>query len=197
MLKELVIKNRSYRGFNEARRVTKEELTDLVDCARLTASSVNVQPLKFYIAWEKDEVDRIQPLTKWAKALKEITLPHPGMCPTAFVVILQDTSISDNFPRHMRDVGVVAQTMLLRAAEMGLGGCMIGSFAAGSVREVLNLPENLAPLLVVAIGEPAETVEIREIDPGESTQYYRDENDVHYVPKRKLADVLVSRETLK
>lgn len=70
---------------------------------------------------------------------------------------------------------------------------MIGSFGAGSLKTELNLPDNLAPLLVVAVGEPAETVELVEIGQGESTNYYRDEKDVHYVPKRRLEDIVVAR----
>lgn len=196
MLKDLILKNRSYRGFNENRAITRQELTDMVDCARLTASFVNAQPLKYYIAWKKEEVSKIQALTKWARGLPELQLPHPGMCPTGFIVILQDTAIGDSLARFQKDCGIVAQTILLRATEMGLGGCMIGNFGAGSVKEALNLPEHLAPLLIVAIGEPAETVVIREIESGESTGYYRNEQDVHYVPKRKLDDILITKETL-
>ena len=76
MLKDLVKANRSYRGYDESRRIEKEELMDMVDCARLAASSVNMQPLRYYLAWEKEEVDKIQPLTGWAKGLPELTLPH-------------------------------------------------------------------------------------------------------------------------
>jgi len=43
----------------------------------------------------------------------------------------------------------------------------------------------------VAVGKPDEEIVIREIEKGESTKYYRDENDVHYVPKRKLEDILL------
>ena len=78
MLKDLLKKNRSYRGYNEERQVTEEELTDLVDCARLCPSSINGQPFRYYLAWKKEEVDRIQAQTKWARALKDLTLPHPG-----------------------------------------------------------------------------------------------------------------------
>lgn len=69
MLKDLIRANRSYRGYDESRKITKEELLELVDCARLTPSSVNMQPFRYYLAWEKEEVDRIQALTKWARAL--------------------------------------------------------------------------------------------------------------------------------
>ena len=109
MLKDLVKANRSYRGYDESRRVTKEELMEMADCARLAASSVNQQPLQYYLAWEKDEVDKIQSLTKWAKALPELTLPHPHMCPTAFIVICQNTKRGESLARFQRDVGIVAQ----------------------------------------------------------------------------------------
>lgn len=196
MILDLVKKNRSYRGFDETRRVEKEELVQMVNCARLSASSVNVQPFRYYLAWEKEDVDRIQPLTGWARNLPQLKLPHEGMCPTAFIIICQDTKISDSLPRFQKDVGIAAQTILLAATEMGLGGCMIGNFKAGQVKEALQLPENLAPQLIVAIGKPAETIVIKEIEEGEPTAYYRDENDVHYVPKRKLEDVILCAHTL-
>lgn len=195
MILDLVKKNRSYRGFDETRRVEKEELVQMVNCARLSASSVNVQPFRYYLAWEKEDVDRIQPLTGWARNLPQLKLPHEGMCPTAFIIICQDTKISDSLPRFQKDVGIAAQTILLAATEMGLGGCMIGNFKAGQVKEALQLPENLAPQLIVAIGKPAETIVIKEIEEGEPTAYYRDENDVHYVPKRKLEDVILCAHT--
>ncbi len=190
-LKELAEKNRSYRGYDETRRVTREELTEFVECARLCPSSVNAQPLKYRLVYEKEEVDRLQAQTKWARALPDLHLPHEGMCPTAFIVICQDTRISDSMARYQKDVGIVAQTMLLAATEMELGGCMIGNFVAASVRETLGLPEYMAPMLVVAFGKPAETIVLTEIEDGESTNYYRDEKDVHYVPKRKLEDIIL------
>ena len=193
MLKDLLKKNRSYRGYNEERQVTEEELTDLVDCARLCPSSINGQPFRYYLAWKKEEVDRIQAQTKWARALKDLTLPHPGMCPTAFIVICQDTRLGANLNTYQKDVGIVAQTMLLAAAEKGLGGCMIGNYNADSVKKELSLAENLAPVLIVAFGKPAEEIVIKEIEEGESIAYYRAENDVHYVPKRKLSDILIKK----
>jgi len=188
---KLVHENRSYRGYDHSRKVTKDELLRMVDCARLAASSVNLQPLKYFLAWEEDVVSRIQPLTGWAKNLPEMSLPHKGMEPAAFIVICQDRSIFDSLARFQRDVGIVAQTILLAAVEMGLGGCMIGSFEAGRIKEALHLPDHLTPMLVVAIGKPAEKIVLKEIDDGEPTPYYRDENDVHYVPKRKLKDIVL------
>ena len=78
MLKELLKQNRSYRGFDESRKITREELEDLVDCTRYTPSSVNMQPLKYFLAWQPELAKTIQPLTKWARVLQPMELPHPG-----------------------------------------------------------------------------------------------------------------------
>lgn len=192
MLKDLVKANRSYRGYDESCRITKEELLEMVDCARLAASSVNQQPLRYYLAWEKEEVDKIQKMTNWAKGLPELELPHKGMCPTGFIVICQDTRVWEALARFQKDVGIAAQTILLCATEMGLGGCMIGNFNAGAVKEKLGLAAYLAPLLIVAIGKPSEKVVLTEVGMDEPIAYYRDENDVHYVPKRRLEDIVLN-----
>lgn len=192
MFKELVLKNRSYRGYDESRTVTREELRELVDCARLTPSSVNAQPFQYYLAADKAVVEKIQPLTRWAGALPEHKLPHPGMRPTAFIVICQDLRVGESLNRYQKDVGIVAQTILLAAAEKDLGGCMIGSFNAGAVSSALELKEHFAPVLIVAVGEPAEKIVLTDAEPGGSVTYYRDEQDVHYVPKRKLEDIIIN-----
>ena len=147
--------------------------------------------MKYKIVYEKEEVEAIRPLTRWARALPDMVLPHPNMHATAFIIICQDTDISPNLARYQKDIGIVAQTITLAAVEDGLGGCMIGNFTPDEVKETLNLAENLTPMLIIALGKPAEEIVIKEIDNGESTKYYRDKNDIHYVPKRKLKDILI------
>lgn len=191
MLKDLLKKSRSYRGYDENRRFTREELMELVECTRLCPSSSNMQPLKYYLAWEREDVDKIQMMTRWAGAITDRKLPCEGMCPTAFIVICQDTRISENTTAFLKDVGIVAQTMLLAAAEKELGGCMIGSFNKEGVRESLGLAEYLAPHLVVALGAPAEVIELEDAPEGGSVKYYRDEKDVHHVPKRMLSELIL------
>lgn len=188
--KELVKKNRSFRGYDESYLFTKEQLEDYVDTTRFTASSVNMQPLKYFIAYEKEMVDTIQAMTKWARALPDLDLPYVGKRPTGFIVICQDTNLAPNTQRFMKDVGIVAQTILLQATEEGLGGCMIGNFQPEEVSKTLNFSDNLVPLLIVALGKPDEEIVITDVKDG-ATNYYRDENDVHYVPKRSLQDILI------
>jgi len=190
MIKELAKKSRSYRGYDQSREITREELLELVDCARYAPSSVNCQPFKYMLINTRDVLEKIQPLTGWAGALPNMKLPHPGKCPKAFILICQETNWDADLNRYLRDVGIVAQTMLLAATEHGLGGIMIGNFSPKRIADTLNLPEHIVPMLLVAVGKPDEQIVLTEVEDGESVKYYRDENDVHYVPKRKLADIV-------
>lgn len=191
MLKDLVMKNRSYRGYDESFHFEQKQLEKYIDLTRYTASSVNAQPLKYRIVYNRDEVERIRPMTHWARALPKLNLPHEHKHATAFIIICQDKSISPKLERYQKDIGIVAQTITLAAVEDGLGGCMIGNFNPNEISTALNLSESLVPMLIIALGKPDEKVVIKEIENGKSTKYYRDENDVHYVPKRKLNDIII------
>lgn len=192
MLRDLVLKNRSYRGYDESYRFSREELLDFVDLARQTAASANIQPLKYHIAYEKEQVDQIQPLTRWAGSLPQLNLPYPGTRPTAFITICQDMNIGSNPTSFLPDVGITAQTILLAATEKGLGGCMIGSFEKAELKTLLNLPEHIEPKLVIALGKAAEEITLTEPKEDGSVKYYRSEDGkTHYVPKRKLEDIIL------
>lgn len=188
---KLVRENRSYRGYDSTYEVSKEELTQLVEFARLTPSGMNRQPLRYRIAFEKSEVAKIQSLTKWAAALTDRTLPYEGQEPTGFVVVCQDMRLSDNLSQFRTDVGICAQTICLGAVSMGLGACMIGNFNGKEMKEALELSDDYFPLLVIAIGKPKETIVLEEVGEGEGLGYYRDAQDVHHVPKRRLEDILI------
>jgi len=80
---------------------------------------------------------------------------------------------------------------MLGATEQGLGGCMIGSIDRDGLRQALDVPERYEILLILALGQPKETVIIEDLGPDGSIKYYRDAQNVHHVPKRPLADLLV------
>ena len=192
MFLDLVKQARSHRGFRQDRKVTRQELEHLVECARFTPAARNDQVLKYYLAEKPETVAAIQPLTKWAGALAELHLPRKGAEPVAYIVICLDGSLAENPTPYQRDVGIVAQTMLLAAAEMGLNGCMIGSFAAGELREKLGLPEAIKPQLLLALGEGTDRIVMTDVGEKGSTTYYRDAEDTHYVPKRTLEQLILN-----
>lgn len=191
MFKDLVLADRSYRGYKPEKRFTKEELLELIDYARLCPASSNKQPLKFCPVWQEDLVPRIQAQTKWAMQLPELHLPYPGQEPTAFIIVCHDTDVVPYHEHYRVDVGITSHTILLAATERGLGGCMIGCFNPKEISRILSLPENILPMLVLALGEPNESISLVDLENGESTAYYRDENGNHYVPKRRLKDIIL------
>lgn len=188
---DLVVKSRSYRSYSSDRAVTKEELTVLVECARLCPSAVNKQFLKYRLCAGKAEMASLLPHIKWAAALPDIHLPPVGHEPPAAIVLCHDHTIAQSENASTWDAGITAQTILLAATEMGLGGCMIGNFVKATLKEALALPAHLTPILVVAIGKPDEEIILETAPCGTNTIYYRDANGVHHVPKRAIEDILV------
>ncbi len=187
-LTELLRCNRSYRRFHEDQPVDEAALTGLVEKTRFCPSSANRQPLRFLLACSPEDRARIFPHLAWAGALKGWPGPAEGQRPAAYIIILGDIEISSGF---QVDVGIAAQSILLAAVEQGLGGCMIGSIDRESLRKVLEIPDRFAIALVIALGKPAETIVLEDAKSPADVVYWRDEQDVHHVPKRPLEELLV------
>lgn len=189
MLKELVLKNRTYRRFYQEREVSEAELKELADLARTIPSTANSQALKFMLIHTPEDAGRVFPHLLWAAALKDWDGPEEGERPSAYIIILCDQELGKN---KSIDDGIAAQTIMLGASEKGLGGCIFGSIKRNELAEELGIDLNRYSIdLVLAIGKPKETVVITEVLEDGSTKYYRDENRVHYVPKRSLEDILL------
>ncbi len=189
MIRDLVLKNRSYRRFYEDVAVDMATLRELVDLARLSASASNLQPLKYVLACDPQKNAAIFPHLGWAGYLKDWGGPREGERPSAYMVILADTEISKSVGC---DHGIAAQSIMLGATERGLGGCMIASVKKPALREALGIPLRYEILLVLALGRPKETVVIETVGPDGDVKYWRDAEGVHHVPKRRLEDIILS-----
>lgn len=189
MFRDLVKANRSYRRFVESEKIDRETLETLVDYARLTPSGANKQALKYYIANTPELNEKIFPALAWAGYLPSWPGPEAGERPSGYIIILQKEGYKMATPA---DGGIAAQTILLGATELGLGGCIIASIQKEKLREALDIPANHEIVLVLALGKPQETVVIDEIDRDGDIKYWRDEQAVHHVPKRKLKDILLN-----
>ena len=183
-LDTLLHRNRSYRGYDPSRIVTHDELLKLVEVTTLVPSGMNRQALRYRLVTEEDS-DRVLPLIRLGGALPELHLPFPGTEPRAFLVIC--STVPEN-PVIDIDLGIAAQSLLLKAVEMGLNGIMIRAFDAVKLQEALGL--ELRPLLVIAIGKGTENIYLKPVDAGEPLTYYR-KDGVHFVPKRKAEDLLI------
>jgi len=188
MIRDSIIKNRSYRRFYEEVPIELETLRQLVDLARLSSSAGNLQPLKYILSSDPQKNALIFPHLAWAGYLKDWSGPCEGERPSAYIIILGDKEITQSFGC---DHGIAAQSILLGATEKGLGGCIIGSIQRQGLRKALDIPSRYEILLVLAIGRPKEKVVIEATGPGRDVKYWRDSENVHHVPKRPLDDIIV------
>jgi nitroreductase len=187
--KDLAKNNRSYRRFDEQYIIERETLVDLIGLARLAASGRNGQSLKYFLSNTEELNGKIFSTLAWAGYLKEWPGPEKGERPTAYIIVLHDHRIAGNY---FCDDGIAMQNILLGAVEKGLGGCIIQSIKKTELSEILNLPDHLEIVDVVALGKPVETVVITDVGEDGDIKYYRDGNGVHYVPKRSLDELIVN-----
>lgn len=186
---EIVKKNRSYRRFDEKKRIPEDALKELVYLARLTASGANLQPLRYHLSWTEDECASVYPTLKWAAYLSDWDGPEEGERPAAYITVARDTEVKDVAAKT--DAGIAMQTMLLAAVQKGFGGCIFASVNRDRLREVISLDKRYEIMFVIALGAPVEEVVIEALKDKGAIKYYRDGNAVHHVPKLGLDDMIV------
>lgn len=189
MLKELILKNRSYRRFVQEYRIDENSIWELIDLARLSPSGSNLQPLKYIISNEPVKNEIIFCNIKWAQHLKMWNGPDEGEKPSAYCIILLDKDITGSIDC---DHGIAALSILLGAVEKGLGGCIIGLIDRKKLSKELLLSDRFEIKLIIALGKPKEQVVIVQIGTNGNTKYWRDGQNVHHVPKRKLTDMILA-----
>ena len=191
MMESLVLRNRSYRAFDESKPVTREVMTDLVDLARRTASGLNKQPLRYRILTEAADLAKMQSNCRMGSALTDRKLPPENGKPTGFILMFTDKEAQSPASLAIMDAGIAAQTILLAATELGFGGCMLASFDPARLCADFDVDaERYTPVLVIALGKPAERAILTDEHNG-SLRYYRDDADNHCVPKRRLDEILI------
>lgn len=178
--------NRSYRRFYQEQDIPQEHLISMVEAARLSPSSRNVQPIKFYLSNNCEMNAKLFPLLGWAGYLKEWDGPQEGERPAGYILFLHDKSISATYSC---DNGIFAQSILLQAVDLGWGGCMIASIEKQEISKLLELPHNLDPILIIALGKPKEKVVVDNAKDGE-IKYWREPDGTHHVPKRTLDELI-------
>ncbi len=188
MLRDLIIKNRSFRRFYQEAGIERQTLRELVELARLSASAGNFQPLKYILCCDAEKNARVFEHLAWAGYLEDWSGPSEGERPAGYIIILEDKQIKHPLGC---DHGIAAQSILLGATERGLGGCIIGSINRDALGKALDIPSGLEILLVLALGKPKETVVIEEAGPNGDIKYWRDSEGVHHVPKRPLDNIIV------
>ena len=186
---ELIKKNRSYRRFDASVPVPQEEILKWINLARLSPSAKNVQSLRYIIVNDKSTNKEIFPLLTWAGYLKDWDGPIETERPTAYIIILNDEALNKNY---YCDDGIASQSILLGAVESGFGGCIVAAIQRDKLRKVLNIAPSYKIIHIIALGKPVENVIIDEVS-DKDIKYWRDKEQNHHVPKRKLDDIVIKK----
>ena len=187
-LNEIVLKNKSYRRFCQEVKMDFSALKEIVELARLSASGGNIQPLKYIFSFEPEKNELIFRNLAWAAYFKNWPGPAEGERPSAYIIVLGDKRLKDSFGH---DPGIAVQSILLGAVEKGFGGCIIGSINRESLRKDINIKDQYEILLVLALGKPKESVVIEPLGPDGDIKYWRDEKNIHHVPKCSLEELII------
>ena len=76
MMKDLVQKNRSYRRFYQEKKITEEQVRELLDIARLTPSGANKQPIRYMYTCTEEENNKVFPDLRWARGRRKTYCLH-------------------------------------------------------------------------------------------------------------------------
>ena len=145
-LDELIATRRSVRKYN-TEKVEKEKIEALINAAIWAPTASNLQLWNFVVV--QDE-----------KTLEKIKLFSPGMPKTAHCAIVICVDLAEAEARGGAlirkiapiDTAFAAQNILLKAHELGLGTCVVKSYNEKSVGQILKLPDEVAALMLVAVG---------------------------------------------
>ena len=187
---DLVRKARSCRRFIESEQLGQADLDWLVNCARMAPSARNAQQLRFITVKNGLVLDGLFPLTRWAGALKNWGGPAAGERPTGFIAVLMPENSGDLV---YIDTGIACQTMQLAATSRGWGACMIYSFQRDEAKKLLQVPAGMNIAILLGLGVEAESRKLVDVPASGSLQYWRDANQVHYVPKLSLEELIFAR----
>jgi nitroreductase len=185
--RNLITNTRCVRRFKKDVSIPKSDLVELIDATRITSSSKNMQPLKYIIITNDEKKEAVYKPLVWASHLKDWDQTKDQK-PSAYILILNDTTIDGI---ALIDAGIALQTIMLALKSKGLDGCPLASIDKIAYKKIFNLKENLEPFLIIAIGKSSENITV--VDAKNDTNYYRDKDQNHFVPKRKLEDVLIAR----
>lgn len=145
----LIQTRRSMRKFTEE-ELTKEEVELLLRAALMAPSSKRSNPWQFVVV---DDKDTLEALSKCKEAGAGLIAGAP-----LAVVVVADPLVSDVW---IEDASVATLMIQLQAEDLGLGSCWVqvrerftadGVSAGDVVRDLLEIPQPLQVLSIVAIG---------------------------------------------
>lgn len=146
IVRDVIKGRRSVRSFKDE-RISKEHLTFILEAGIWAPSGGNAQPWEFVVVRDKATIEKIR-------------LFSPGLFgdPDVIVVLcINKERVKGGKSEELvalMDIAMAAQNMMLAAYSLGVGSCPIASFNKIAVKELLEIPEHVDPVLMLSLGYP-------------------------------------------
>jgi len=181
---DVILSRRSIRRFQQ-KPIKMELLKRFVNAARLAPSAANLQPLEYFVVTEEDLRSKIFETIGWAAYIVPRWTPVAEERPMAYIVMLVK-DINNKF--YTRDVSLSSENIVIAAEGEGIGSCVLYNIDRDKIQEILKIPKTLHVDSVIALGYKAEHPVVEDLR--DSVKYWRDEERVLHVPKRRLPDII-------
>src|SRR5574341_1378369 len=155
---ELIRNRYSVRAY-KPEPVEEEKLQQVLEAARLAPTAANRQPFSLIVIHtegRKAELNKIYRREWFVQA--PLLICAVGVPRNAWVR-------GDNRRYLDVDVAIVMDHLILAAANLGLGACWVAAFDATAARQILQLPDEVEPLIFTPLGYPADQPEEKERKP--------------------------------
>lgn len=147
---ELVKERYAVRSFSD-RPVEDEKLNQILEAGRLAPTAVNEQPQRIYILKSPEALKKVRSVCRYALNAPVVLL------------ICYDKNVSwkaekygDDFDAGEMNACIVTTTMMMEAAELGVGTLWVRGYHSQDVIDVFNLPENIVPVCMLDLGYPSD-----------------------------------------
>lgn len=183
---DAITSRRSVRRFQQ-KEISIDLLKKFVNAARIAPSAANLQPLEFFVVSDRSLRSKIFETLSWAAYIKPTWRPSEEERPVAYIIILAKNPKKN--PWIARDASYAAENIMLTAESEKIGSCVMCKIDKEKIHEILGLPDEYAVDSVIALGYKLEHPVIEDIKDND-VKYWRDENEVLHVPKRRLEDII-------
>jgi len=142
---ELLANRWSPRALKSDHVISKKEIVSLLEAARWAPSSMNKQPWRFLVAFRGDE--NFQLLQNTLKDTNTIWAPNASV----FILVLADQAPLTS--QVAFDLGLATSALTIQASALSLYTHQMAGFDKKLAQELMQLPENLTPVVVIAVGQ--------------------------------------------
>ena len=173
---EAIKTRRSIKSFDKNYKITKDEITKLLELAVLSPTSYNIQNWRFVIVTDQTIKDKLselshgQPqvseaslvivlcadLNSWDKEPERYWKSIPEELRNALVNSIRNSYNGKSEQQRdeaMRSCGMAAQTIMIAAKYMGYDTCPMKGFDYDAVGKMINLPDDHVISMMVVLGK--------------------------------------------